>query len=50
VKNYGFSGKEPGWSDLIFARGQIYPGKGPKKSQRPNENFGARKGYLGPNL
>ena len=25
-----FLRQDPGWSDLIFARGQIYPGKGPK--------------------
>jgi len=34
-----FLRQDPGWSDLIFARGQIYPGKGPKKSQRAKPKF-----------
>jgi len=33
-----------------FARGQLYPGKGPKRAKEPNENFGASKCYLGPNF
>ena len=33
VKICGFSDRTR-WSDLIFAGGQIYPGKGPKKNQR----------------
>ena len=33
-----------------FARGQFYPGKGPKKAKGPNENFGASKCYLGRNF
>ena len=29
----------PGWSDLIHGQGQIYPGKGPKKSQKVKRKF-----------
>jgi len=39
-----FLRQEPGWSDLILARGQIYP----EKSQRTKrDHFGAKKCYLG---
>ena len=39
MKKIWFLRQEPGWSDQIFARGQIYPGKGPKKSQRAKPKF-----------
>jgi len=44
------SRQDLGWSDIIFAKGEIHPGKGPKKSQRSNKNFGASKCYFGPNV
>jgi len=31
--------QDPEWSDLIFARGKIYPGKGLKISQRAKRKF-----------
>jgi len=34
-----FFRQDPGCSDLIFARGQIYPGKRPKQSQRAKQKF-----------
>jgi len=40
-KKIVFLRQDPGLSDLILARGQIYPGKG------PNENVWACKCYLG---
>jgi len=40
----GFLRQDPGFSDLILARGQIYPGKG------SNENVWACKCYLGPHF
>jgi len=50
VKKYGFAVRTR-WSELIFAGGQIYPGKGPKKNNKgPNQNVGASKCYLGPNF
>jgi len=39
-----FLRQDPGWSDLNFCRGQIYPAKG------PNKNFWTSKCYLGPNF
>jgi len=44
VTKIWFHRQDTGKSDLIFARGQIYPGKG------PNKNFGVRKCDLGPNF
>jgi len=31
-----FLRQDSGWSDLILARGKVFPGKGSKKSQRAN--------------
>jgi len=45
-----FLRQDPEWSDLIFARDQIYPGKGQKRAKGPNQNIGASKCYLGPNF
>ena len=36
-----------GWPDLIFTRGQIYPGKGSKKSQRAKRKFCGQKLLFG---
>jgi len=47
--------QDPRWSDLILARGQIYPGKAPKKSQRAKQKcwgqqvlFGTKRLKFGP--